>query len=152
MVTSEWLREGKYLIINEQIKLMGDHVLREILSEIKSSMFYAIQADEATDVACNEQMCFNPSGEQRVRDINFEEPIGFVQMTKTDAATIFAALKDVLLRYILPVNSCRGQAYDGAAVMSGYLCGVASRFKEEEPAALYVFCLAHSLNLCLSVV
>ena len=32
--------------------------------------------------------------------------------------------------------------------MSGHLRGVASRCKEE-PAALYVHCFAHSLNLCL---
>ena len=42
-----------HAIINEQIKLMTDHVLRDI----KSNMFFAIQTDEATDVACNEQMC-----------------------------------------------------------------------------------------------
>ena len=35
----------------------------------------------------------------------FEEPIGLVQMSKTDAATIFAALKDVLLHCILPVRA-----------------------------------------------
>ena len=36
----------------------------------------------------------------------FEEPIGLVQMSKTDATTIiFAALKDVLLRCILPVRT-----------------------------------------------
>ena len=36
-----WLRDGKYLshIINEQIKLMGDHILRVMLSEIRSCMF-----------------------------------------------------------------------------------------------------------------
>ena len=79
----------------------------------------------------------------------FEEPIGLVKLTKTDAATIFAALKDVLLRCILLVNTCRGQAYDGAAIMSGHLRGVASRFKKEEPAALYAHCFAQSLNLCL---
>lgn len=110
---NEWLREGKYLsheIINEQIKLMGDHVLREILSEIKSCMFYAIQADEATDVACNEQMCVSIRWVSQEYEI-VEEPIGLVQMPKTDAATIFAALKDVLQRCILSVNSCRGQAY-----------------------------------------
>ena len=32
--------------------------------------------------------------------------------------------------------------------MSGHLCGLASCFKEEEPA-LYVHCFADSLNLCL---
>ena len=79
----------------------------------------------------------------------FEEPIGLVKLTKTDAATIFATLKDVLLRCILPFNTCRGKTYHGAANMSGHLRGVASRFKKEEPAALYVHCFAHSLNLCL---
>ena len=39
--------------------------------------------------------------------------------------------------------------YMGAANMSGHLRGVASRFKEEEPADVYVHCFAHSLNLCL---
>ena len=76
--------------MNEQIKLMGDHVLREILPAIKSCMFYTIQADEATDVAFNEQICVS------IRWVNidyeiFEKPIGLVQMPKTDAATIFAA-------------------------------------------------------------
>ena len=33
--------------------------------------------------------------------------------------------------------------------MSGHLRGVAAQFKAEEPAALHVHCLAHSLNLCL---
>ena len=32
--------------------------------------------------------------------------------------------------------------------MSGHQHGVVSRFKEEEPAVLYVHCLAHCLNLC----
>ena len=79
----------------------------------------------------------------------FEEPIALVTLTKIDAATIFAALKYVLLSCILPVNTCSGQAYDGAAIMSGNLRGVASHFKQEEPAAIYVHCFAHSLNLCL---
>ena len=64
----DWLRDGKYLfhiIINEQIKLMGDHVLCEMY-EIRSCMVFAIQADEATDVASNEQMCFFPLGQQGV--------------------------------------------------------------------------------------
>ena len=33
--------------------------------------------------------------------------------------------------------------------MSGRIRGVATRFKEEEPAALYVHCLAHILNFYL---
>ena len=124
----EWLRDGKYLshdIVNEQIQLMSDCVLRELLSEVKRSLFFAIQADEASDVACNEQMCVSIRWLNTEYDI-FEEPIGLVQLPKTDSATIFTALKDVLIRCILPVSMCRGQAYDGAANMSGHLHGVAT--------------------------
>ena len=107
-------------------------------------MFFAIQADEA----CNELMCVSIRWVNKEYDI-FEKLIGLVQLTKTDSATIFAALKDVLTLCILPVSMCRVQAYDGAANMSGRIHGVATRFKEEEPAALYVHCLDHSLNVCL---
>ena len=53
----------------------------------------------------------------------YEDPIGLVQVTKTDAGTLTSALKDVLIRCVLPINQCRGQAYDGAANMAGHLNG-----------------------------
>lgn len=48
---------------------------------------------------------------------------------------------------ILPELS-RGQAYDGAANMSGHLKGVTASFKVHNPAAIFVHRLAHCLNLC----
>ena len=56
-------------------------------------------------------------------------------------------MKDVLLRCSLSITQCRGQAYDGASNMSGIRNGAQALFKQEEPNALYVHCLAHSLNL-----
>ena len=44
------------------------------------------------------------------------------------------------------------EAYDSAASMRGLINGVAARIQEEEPAALYVNCLAHNINLCLQSV
>lgn len=44
---------------------------------------------------------------------------------------------------------CRGQAYDGASVMSGNLTGLQTRVKEISPEAMFVHCCAHNLNLCL---
>lgn len=47
-----WLAEGRYLspiIVNEQIKLMADEMLRSLLSDIKSVPWFSIMADEATD-------------------------------------------------------------------------------------------------------
>ena len=60
-----------------------------------------------------------------------------------------AFTNDVLIRCSLPINQCRGQAYDGASNMSGINNRVQALFKAEAKQALYVHCLAHSLNLCL---
>ena len=35
-------------------------------------------------------------------------------------------VKDCLTRFSLPLSQCRGQAYDGAANMSGHISGVAA--------------------------
>ena len=43
------------------------------------------------------------------------------------------------------LGQCRGQAYDGASNIFGRLNGVT---ESEQPLALYVHCVAHSLNLC----
>ena len=45
------------VIVNEQIKLTADSVLRGLLSEIRSTAWFSLIADEASDVNCNEQMC-----------------------------------------------------------------------------------------------
>ena len=75
--------------------------------------------------------------------------VGLVEVEMTDAATLTSTLKDVLLRCNLQLSQCRGQAYDGASNMAGHLSGVSTRITNEEPKAMYVHCLAHSLNLCL---
>jgi hypothetical protein len=57
-----WLSDGKYLspiIINEQIKLMADSVLRGLLTEIRSAPWFSLIADEASDggiIVCSDQM------------------------------------------------------------------------------------------------
>ena len=78
-----------------------------------------------------------------------EEPIGLAQVSKTDAETLTSTIKDALIRCILPLSQCRGQAYDGASNMSGPKSGVATRIFKEEPAALPIQCLAHCINPCL---
>ncbi len=75
--------------------------------------------------------------------------IDLVQLPDTKAATIFGLLKDVLIRCSLSLGQYRGQAFDGVANMSGVRCGVQALVKKEESRALYVHCLAHSLNLSI---
>ena len=127
---------------------MSNSVLRAILAEIHSVEYYSIIADEATDVSRHEQMCMCIRWVDNEYEVN-ENPIGFVQVPKTDSQTLYSALHDVCICCMLPLEKCRGQAYDDAATMSDHLRGVAARVKQEQSAALHVHCLAHSLNLCL---
>ena len=78
------------------------------MCEIRSTKFFSIRADEATDVACNAQICVAIRWVSQDYEI-FEEPLGLFQLPKTDAATIFGALQDVLVRCILPIKLCRGK-------------------------------------------
>lgn len=64
-----------------------------------------------------------------------EEPIGLFKVPDTKAETLFTMIKDLLVRYSLPVNM-----------------GVATWFLTINPAVLPVHCCTHSLNLCLQVV
>ena len=70
---------------------MGNTVLREMLGLIKTSMWFSIIADEATDVSRNEQMSLS------IRWIDdsykiYEEPIGLVQLPDTKARTIYSVI------------------------------------------------------------
>ncbi len=107
----------------------------------------SIIADEATDVVYQEQLNLSIRCVDNEYEV-YEDSVGLFQMPATDAATIATVIKDILVRTSLPLSLCRGQAYDGAAVMQGKRTGVATRLKQEE-AAISVHCLAHSLNLCL---
>ena len=146
-----WLRDQKYFspdILNEQVEIMANTILHSVLQEVQSADWFSILADEAADVTRCEQMCMCIRWVSDEYEVS-EDPIGLVQIPKTDTQTIFAALQDTCIRCTLPLEKCRGQAYDGAANMSGCIRGVATLVKEIQPAAIHVHCLAHSLNLCL---
>ncbi len=54
-----WIYRKEYTspeIVNEILALMGNTVLRSIVSDIHSSSWFSIIADEATDISRNEQM------------------------------------------------------------------------------------------------
>lgn len=79
-------------------------------------------------------------------------PLELINVPKTDADTMSHLIKDFLIRMSLPISKCRGQAYDGAASMSGHINGVAAQIQRVEPGAIFVHCLAHCTNLCLQEV
>ena len=43
-------------IVKEQLKIMADQLLRSLLEEIRSAPWFAVLADETTDVSIDEQL------------------------------------------------------------------------------------------------
>ena len=111
-------------------------------------MWYSIIADEATDVFHHEQLSLS------IRWVNkdikvHKDTLGLFQLPNTKSDTEFHVINDILICCSLPLSHCCGQAFDGASNMSGTRNGVQALVKSEAIKALYVHCLAHSLNLCL---
>ena len=78
-----------------------------------------------------------------------ENCLGLYATERTDAETLTKLIMDSLVRFNLPLSRCRGQCYDGAGNMSGRCKGVATRIQSKESRAVYIHCMAHSLNLAI---
>ena len=148
---SGWIARHQYMshdIINELITLMGKSLLRDLLITIREAKWYAIVADETRDISNDEQLSLSICWVDKSYIIH-EDFIGMVHVLRTTADSLTAAIKDVLIRCILSLSNCRGQAYDGASNMMGHLHGVATQTRNSKSTAIKVHCFAHCLNLCL---
>ena len=61
---------------------MADSVLRGMLSDIRSSTWFAILAYEATDIKFNEQMCVTIRWVDEVYEVH-EGPLGLIEVPLT---------------------------------------------------------------------
>ena len=109
---------------------------------------FAIIADETRDISGLEQLVLSFRWVDQSYEI-YEDFIGMVSIECTNASSLKSVILDCLIRCNLPVSGCCGQPYDEAAVMAGHLTGVALQIRRMEPKAISIYCLAHSLNLCL---
>ena len=146
----QWMerRRDRYTsgdIQNEMLKVMSLRVLRGIAENIGDRAF-SIMVDETTDASVVEQCVIV------IRWVDdslqpYEDFIGFYGIPQIDANTIVAVIRDSLIRMNLKLAMCRGQCYDGAAVMKGHRQGVATQILKDQPKALYTHCYGHALNL-----
>uniref|UniRef100_H3B1Z5 TTF-type domain-containing protein n=1 Tax=Latimeria chalumnae TaxID=7897 RepID=H3B1Z5_LATCH len=137
-----WLNRTKYRwmshdIVNEMIEIMAHDILRTLMKEIHEAGFFSIIMDETADISVREQVsvCLRIVN----KDLDTEERFfGFYNTSSTTSQALYTLLKDVL---------CRGQCYDGAANVAGCRRGLQALVQEDEPRAVYVHCLTHTVNL-----
>ena len=143
---------------NEILQLVSNEIVRDVVAEIMGSSedddddrdmrcrYFAVIVDGTQDVSGTEQQ----SVSLRYVDDSFcvhEEFVGFFEPKSTTGADIALMITDALCRLGLPISRLRGMAFDGAANMSGKIGGAQAHLKRQQPAALFVHCGAHVVNL-----
>nr|XP_047129330.1 52 kDa repressor of the inhibitor of the protein kinase-like [Hydra vulgaris] len=132
---------------NEINKCCGEEISKSILSEVRKNVFFSIFADEACDSSTKEQM----SLVLRFVDSDFNIREDFIQFIDCSEGVKGKDLFNVLLNCVsnlnLDIKNCRGQGYDGASSVSGYINGLSAQVLNLNSKALYTHCHSHRLNL-----
>ena len=115
---------------------------------------FTIIADKSTDPHSNQEilsLCLRFVDQSSPNDVK-ECLTNFMHLERTNATMIsrkiLKSLSDPSIS--LDPSNIRGQAYDGASVMSSGKEGVQAKIKETSPLALYTHCYAHCLNLSIA--
>ena len=120
---------------------------KKIVNDVKNANFFAIMADETTDISTKEQLSMmlrypTSTGIQ-------EKFVGFIEVTDTTGQGLADKIWDEVIALGLDPMNMRGQGYDGAANMSGWRRGVQAVIMAKNPLALYTHCSSHVLNLVI---
>ncbi len=132
-------------IQNEIIHMIAKQIVKINLP----TKYFAIKCDKTMDLSRKEMLALCL---RRVDDsLNIHEQFfGFYRAKLQTADGIFNLIKDVLENELnLDLQLMVAQSFDGAATMAGIKSGVAKRFIEKVPHAVFVHCYAHKLNLSL---
>ena len=78
--------------------------------------------------------------------------MGFYKIPDIKNSTIVSVIKDIMIRFQLQFDKCRGQCYNGATNMLGKKSGVVMQIKELQPKAHYTHCHGHSISVSVKEV
>lgn len=147
----------KYLswqVQNEIIEILATSTQRLLCKEIQNAQCFSIIMDSTQDINKIDQVSVVIRYvvlDYELRTLKIEESfMGFFAIDQHGAKNYEKLLTYVLLKLELDVKKCKGQGYDGAAVMSGIYSGVQKRIRDIVPNAFYVHCCSHNLNLVIS--
>lgn len=137
-------------IQNEILTICGNLILKKITDEVRKTKYFAILADETTDVSKVEQfsLCIRYVDDEKYEIV--ERFLEFVPLNSTTGMNMANVILDKLNEMGIETEYMRGQGYDGAAAMSGKFNGVQAIIKRQINSAMYVHCSNHCLNLALS--
>ena len=135
-------------IQNEILEICNKIIIKKLVTEVNAAKAFVVLADETTDVSNKEQLtlCVRYVHNNKLH----EKFLQFVEIKSLTGEALALSIIGSLEALGLNLKSLCGQGYDGAAAMSGHIKGAQKIISDKFPAATYVHCAAHNLNLCLS--
>ncbi|CAB3994217.1 zinc finger MYM-type 1-like [Paramuricea clavata] len=140
--------------IQNGLILTTSQLLRKsLVTEINECPFWSIVLDTTSDINRVDQLSVTARW-VKVQNENVtikETFLGFISVTDGTAA----GLVETTCKYVedigLDMEKLRGQAYDGASVMSGVHNGVQKLIKDRSSKPVpFIHCAAHNLNLVIN--
>ncbi|KAG6927675.1 zinc finger MYM-type containing 1, partial [Chelydra serpentina] len=135
-------------ICDELIGLMSDKVRSAIVDEISTAGYFSLSVDSTPDRSHIDQLSIvlryvSPTDGKPV-----ERFITFLNLKSHTGEE----MANQVLHYLCQVckidfSECKGQSYDNAANMSGRYQGMEKKLLEQNKYAIFIPCVAHSLNL-----
>ena len=138
----QWLQQKEYIspiIINEMIVLMGQTLLKEIIANVRDSLWHSLIADETTDVSRIEQLSVTIQWVDKAYQVH--EHTLRLKNCKIPKLKLFSMkLKMFLLDVHCLCLNVGGRLMMVPSNMSRVKNSVQAIFKREEPRELYVHC------------
>ena len=131
---------------NDLIQSLASELSATIDNEVKSAQFFSLIIDSTIDISSIDQMSVSLRSVLKSGHV-VERFLGFYTLENSNAAAFAEIILTELQKRNIDITLCRGQAYDGASVMSGIKSGLQTKIKTLAPNAIYVHCCAHALNL-----
>ena len=128
--------------VKRRILDMSHDVLEQIIGQVNTSPFYAIQLDESTDIAGLPQLSLF------IRYISNGEVLEELLFCKalqlhTRGEDIFKIIDEFFHDNSISWDKCAGICTDGAVACTGINSGVVKRVKDKAPNAQWTHCFLH---------
>ena len=144
-------------IQNEIIEIYASKIKTKLTKELRERKLpFTVIADEVTDGYANQEVlsvCLRFVDLTAPQEPHVKECfVNFCHLRRADAVSIYSKILESLADVSLSLDpaNIRGQAYDGASVMSSKIAGVQAKIREVSPLALYTHCYCHCLNLSIA--
>ncbi|WVZ64065.1 hypothetical protein U9M48_013635 [Paspalum notatum var. saurae] len=143
----------KFLVVNseEVDRYVLRHASERKIIEELGEEYYAILADESSDISHKEQLALCLRFVDRLGK-PCEHFIEVVHVDDTTSLSLKKAIESKLDSHGLTMTQIRGQGYDGVSNMKGEIRGLKTLIMQISPSAYYIHCFAHQLQLVLVAV